>query len=234
MNVKKFLRSANRGVIVGLVLVIILTIYIIVDNFIFQNEKLDIKVVVSDYIQDYSALLKDSDEVIKTGVWTKELANKEKQEYIDLANKYFTDQFYKDTGVDYVDYTNLENVSTYLDSAYDMDSLTGKGTITDCSFSTDHYSINKYGPNGAIVSFEYEAYITTTGIPNIVGPNLQSTYEIGEYDENGTEVSHKGTYSYKIHQNISIQLLRENGAWKLSKAAVEDTTYSSSEVEVKK
>ncbi|MDO5291940.1 MAG: hypothetical protein Q4F05_04235 [bacterium] len=226
MNFKKMWKSANRGVILGIFLVIIVTIYVIADQIIFNNEKGEINTVVTDYVDDYMATLKASDEVIKNKAWTKASGEKELTEFKDLINKYFAYSHYTSELTEMYYYIDRQTGEQQIKDAFSDEMLKETGYVTSTEHSISSVKIKKYGPQGAIVSFNLNAKITINGAYGFTNIDLEPWQDYSVNEQDGSiinDTSKPETRSNKIE--VSVQLLREKGSWKISKIATGSFEY---------
>lgn len=220
-------KSANRGVMLGALLLVIVAIYVIADQIIFSNEKGDINSLVTNYVNDYMTTLKAPDDVIKNKAWTKESGEKEIADYNSLIDKYFTYNHYNSTVSEMNYYINRQTGEDDIKTFYKDETLKDIGFITDTQHSISSVKIKKYGPSGALVTFKLNSKLTVCGAYSITNIDLEP-WQDSPVKEDGTIIN--DTSKSTEHSNsieVSVQLLRENGSWKISKIATTSFEYSS-------
>lgn len=189
---KKFLKKANRGLILGAFALVSMIIYIIVDYSSFSNEKPQIKETVENYIGGAYEVLEQNDyealnEHIKAS-WTGEPV---------ITTGYFEDK---------------ESMLTLYEHLQ-ADKQTGEyGEIT---YSIEEMSIKKSGPNMACVTVNYSVSMEADCKADLVEP-FCSFASNWFYSGEESDV----IYIYDIEYEGSIYLRKEDGQWKIAQSDV--------------
>lgn len=219
-------RTANRGVIVGILLLVLLVIYVLVDYSNFKGETDDIKTVVTDYVKEYMDSLNVPVDIENTKNWTKELADSKADTYKQLLDKYFTYTYTKGDIFEEESDITREEADDFISETYDLANLKGRGFVTESTYSTNRMKVEKYGPNGALVTFNLENSLKTTGSPVFPLIDFVPCDDYNEYDEEGEIVASTKLQSVSISSSITVKLTRESGTWKISKISSSDTSSS--------
>lgn len=207
---KKFLKKANRGLILSSVVLVILVTYIIADYVSFQSQKDTINQVINNYY----------DEIYKTNTDSDGLSDSHHNKVKDIINTYWCDA---DSSLQWA-----TNKSTMMEFASDI--FTDQETVYDISdvdFKIRKIKIKKIGPGYASVSLTYTANITGMSNSCVLTPSnyrILSDYEDDYYgyeddasknpEDASTEQPKKGTLSYTA-DDVTIELHREDGVWKI-------------------
>lgn len=221
---KKFLKKANRGLLLSAICLSILTIYVTADYISFQSQKDTINQTINNY---YSAIYDSNTSQLK--------GSKEHSEEIKkIINDYWCDS---ETSLDWA--TNQSEMMDNVSQIFD-----GKDVVYDISkvdFNIKQIKIKKSGPGYASVELSYSASITgksgsytlTPSSYRILSEDMyEDEYmyddEYSEEDENQEDdkedTPKEGTLSYQA--DATIELHKENGEWKICAIQAYDT-YSS-------
>ena len=84
MSFKSRMKKMNRGIALGLVIIVVLIIYIVIDNVRFNQSKEDIENVAETYAQAFA----DASESDVEGIWKKEDAKSYREGLINVIDKY--------------------------------------------------------------------------------------------------------------------------------------------------
>lgn len=184
---KKFLKKANRGLILGAVALILLVIYIIVDYSGFNEEKPKIKEAVENYIGEFYERLSDDD---YEGIC--KLVNEAWESEPVLVTSYHDDK---------------ESLSQFFKSEKNE---TQKALYGDISHTIDKLTVSKSGPDMAKVTVNYTATIEYDSSGDIMSPCC--SYSQGWY---GFEDEESARYIYVYSYETEIYLRKVDGEWKL-------------------
>ncbi len=191
---KRFLKKANRGLILGAFALVALVIYIVVDYTSFNNEKPKIKEAVENYIGGFYDVLEQNDfkalEAYVNEKWTSEPV---------MPTWYFEDK---------------ESMSTLFDTLEEEETYSEYGEIT---FDMNKLSIKKSGPDMACVEVNFTAEIEYGSRSDIIEPFFP--YLSCWYYEENEELKDK-RYIYEMDFEGSIYLRRIDGEWKISQSDV--------------
>ena len=211
-------RTSNRGVILGLFLILILIIYVFVDKITFNNEKVLIKETITKYMDDYSSYISNTEEFCNSsGTWNDSLLKEKKEHITKILNDYWTDTFYTDTLNPWGQHSKSDMLNL-VKELYDTSHYSIKtGYTRPIQYNISEMKITKNGPNGAKVSFDLRCKIIYQGTQysvffdgQIMSPNDYT------YSNNDSDSLTEKTVI--LDTSPTFNLLRENGKWKLSDA----------------
>ena len=127
MKGKTVLRKINRGIVLGVILLIGLVIFLVIDDQNFQRQQPEIQRMVEQYLQDVSEISIFPEQYQKIGEEVPvQVVEEKKKEVGDVLNRYWVRQ----TGT--VNYQNWESISLEWNSMIDQNSK-GNGYISDLS-----------------------------------------------------------------------------------------------------
>ena len=190
---KKFLKHANRGVVLAAVAVLCVAVYVMVDNARFKSAKPRIEQAVQQYMEEVKAvnLAAPKDRVARTR---------------ELLEKYWT----KPQVNGYYAYTK-EDIQEYL--SYREGYAAADPAITEYTDVLKDIAISHNGPKGAKVVAQYSASLEMSredlfypiyGLSAWDGSFLSS-----QTAENGTDVVQS------IDYEVEISMYQEDGQWKI-------------------
>lgn len=217
MKLKKLWKQANRGVILAIVLIIVMTCYVMIDKMIFNSEKQLIQETFEQYMDDYiKALPTDKDFVAGGAVWTDAAQKKEIEKLQTVINTYWTSTNYV-TALQMYRMNSKSDILSNIQVAYSNPKET-VGYVKASEYNVKEIKISKNGPNGAILSCKLRVKIDTIGTSNYIdleGDIHQSTM----YYPMSAEIKKPDTLALtaETEYNYNIELLRVNGEWKLAK-----------------
>lgn len=136
-------RNINRGLVLGAILIVGTVGYVVYDNAAFKKEKPEIQQTVEAFVQKMSDANSGTQEDVKNN-WT--------QIVFDNFSDYTPNDMYY-----FLDDDNLLS-----ELCYEYDNCTGKITKSFISIIGTP-KINKTGPNGATVTFDYSLYFEAVG-----------------------------------------------------------------------
>ena len=106
MKGKTVLRKINRGIVLGVILLIGLVIFLVIDDQNFQRQQPEIQRMVEQYLQDVSEISIFPEQYQKIGEEVPvQVVEEKKKEVGDVLNRYWVRQ----TGT--VNYQNWESIS---------------------------------------------------------------------------------------------------------------------------
>lgn len=209
---KHRLKRLNRGILLGVLVLLAFAIYITADNALFKSkEKDEIEKVISGFVNEsaqacvYTGSATDRDSILKfyeeqAEPGCKEALNKywdhsealEKYNENSIFGEYFT------TKDDIVQ--EMSPLKDFLDNSYDTSSAMPYFSKIDCTTTVESLKRNGSGAT-AIVTVRYDAM--GSGVPILAGP-------IGvDYVEAGTGSQVSTSESYRI------ELYKQDGEWKI-------------------
>lgn len=198
---RKFLRKANRGLILGTVAIIVLLIYVISDYKSFSSEKSTIRTTLENYITDYYVKMSQNDyEAIESLVketWTSRPVMPEENYW------YLTD---KEALINFYDEFQKGNIKV------------GKYVNPECSIKS--ISVKKCGPGMAYATVRFE--VTVEGDTNLEIINPFEEYAQGYmYSEEDTQI-----YVYMLEYESDVYLVKEDGQWGISQSSIWNTNMN--------
>ncbi|MCD8118581.1 MAG: hypothetical protein LUE29_03715 [Lachnospiraceae bacterium] len=231
---KKFLKRANRGLILGGIILVILVVYLVIDYATFSAQKDDIANVVKGYISEMDALNTDADSFDETK-FDDTLAKIQ-----TILETYFCDK--SGSQGSYV-YTKNKLYTNYQDSKTWVEIQAEGSIITDADFEYTSFSVKKNGPGSAYVTVEL-TYNYVIEIPS-ASFNYDDTYgeddyvmaDIGVFGPAGfsfidpevsisvLESSETITRNESLTATWYVELYKVDGEWKISN--IDGGSYSS-------
>ncbi len=186
---KRFLKKANRGLLLGGLALILLIIYIIVDYSGFSEEKPKVKKTVENYIEKFYEKLSANDykgiSELVDNTWSGETV-------VSAAYGYYDDK---------------EELSQFFERHAREDH---EGKYGKCSYEIDKLTVSKAGPNISKVQFDYKATVEYDNSGDYLSPF--EPYSAGYwYDEEANDIR----YEYMVTYEVEAYLIKEDGDWKL-------------------
>ena len=201
---KRFLKKANRGLLLGGFALILLVIYVVVDYSGFSEEKPKVKETVENYIEKFYEKLSANDykgiSELVDNTWSGETV-------VSAAYGYYDDK--EELSQFFERHTREEHEEKYGECSYEIDKLT----------------VSKAGPDVSKVEFVYEATIEYGNSGNYLSPF--EPYTSGWYDEQ----DNIATYEYKITYEVEAYLIKEDGDWKFVQCNSWQTNFTRYEKE---
>ncbi len=213
LNVKKFLRHMNRGVLLGGIIVVGLVIYIAVDTVNFKKDIPMFEQFIEDYYANISeiAVTPEENQSVKDLDITKKELARVREEYSS-----FIDENWTNYSNDLYYYTTKEDVIRNVNNFNGIETKNLEGYVTNWSYKLSEIKVNKLGPN--IISITYVDDVTAefTGNPlvmNVDGLTLPNFMGFSRnYEElKGKEKMEKATLS----NQRTIKLKKVDGKWKI-------------------
>lgn len=212
MTMKQRLKRLNRGIVLGVLVMLAFAIYITVDNAMFKSkEKDEIEKVISGFVNDaaqacvYTGSATDKDSILnfydkQADPGCKDALNKywdhsealEKYNEASLFGEYYT------TKDDIVQ--EMTPLRDYMDNGYATPSVMSYFSKIDCTTTIESLKRNGAGAT-AIITVRYDA--TGSGVPILVCPVGVDYIEAGS----GSQVSTSESYR--------IELYKQDGEWKI-------------------
>lgn len=227
VRLKKMWKTSNRGLILGLILIVVLVIYISVDKITFNNEKPLIEETLNNYVKELTEVIQTDEAFITSGSkWTSDSLNELKKEYQEVLNKYWTNTFYVDSNYSWGQ-QSLSACRQNLNDLFDPQPPAADSEyITNLTYRIVDSKITKNGPNGAKVTFDLQCTFEHQGNVSFLGfdgsiTNPSNFYWTDSPSDITAVRSFNGTFS------LSYDLLREKGEWKISSTLGLGTSVSS-------
>ena len=206
---KKFLKRANRGLMLGGIILIALIIYIVIDYSRFSSEKDTIKKQIVSYMDSFFKQLEanDYDALLK-------LVNENWTGKPVMSEYYFTD---------------MTDMSSQISNAADMmsnEAVKNSYKVSDVSYRITSTSVKKAGPNMASVTLTY-----TITLNNSLSRELILPFGIydGYYGDDEADSDVK-QYTCILQGEYTLYMYNESGTWKFSQNNGYDWLNSMTEV----
>ncbi len=209
---KHRLKRLNRGIVLGILVVIAFVIYLAVDNAVFKSkEKDEIESVISGFVSDaaqacvYTGSAKDKESILtfyerQAEAGCKDALNKY-WEHSDALEKYNEASLF---GEYYTTKDDIEQEMTplrdYMDYGDNTPAVMPYYSAIDCTTTIESIKRNGAGAT-AIITVRYDA--TGSGVPILVSPIGVNYIEAGS----GSQVSTSESYR--------IELYKQDGQWKI-------------------
>lgn len=214
---KKFLRKANRGLILGGVLIIGVTAYVAVDLNRFKEEKPLIEQTINEYADAVEKFNITPEQYRELNVkYSKDDSDKQISEFNKFADEYWI------SGVEVNDdlYTWLIDKDYFRGSMRNLIDNKQRGYITDFSVDITDCKINKDGPNAAIVSCMANIYYVGTENSAVITP--------AGYNEHYTFFDPESPIEPRVmqtsfSQDCNFYMERKSEGWKITKCDYMDS-----------
>ena len=197
---KKFLKRANRGLLLGGVILIALIIYIIIDYSRFSSEKNEIKKQVESYMESFFECLESGDygalQKVINDNWTGKVV---------MSDYYLTDM------------SEMTSHVSRLSKQLSNNEIRKKYDISNTEFRITGSSVKKAGPNMASVTLTYS--VSMDSIP--------SSEHFLPFSYYGTLFSDDTKNTSVFEGEYTLYLYKESGTWKLAQANGYDNIASS-------
>ncbi len=212
---KKYMKHANRGLLLTAVVLVIMIIYIIVDYIQFATQKSAIQDVANRYIE---------------AVFDANLENKvpetAKDNYAGIVDQYFTENYNKTY------YLNHSSLQSQIEQVIQPKSPVA---ITEAECQIKSISVKKSGTGSSNVHIEYSGTFVGRGDSIVFSPGgigVMSDYDDmfgGMYyedadAENTVEKDYTKNYNFSYQGEANMSLKKENGTWKI--ASLETSYYN--------
>ena len=211
MKGKTVLRKINRGIVLGVILLIGLVIFLVIDDQNFQRQQPEIQRMVEQYLQDVSVISIFPEQYQKIGEEVPvQVVEEKKKEVGDVLNRYWVRQ----TGT--VNYQNWESISLEWNSMIDQNSK-GNGYISDWSgLPMGSVKITKTGPGAAKAVFPYSIVVEVHGIAdsNTLTGCLYTNQGISP--DQASEEEKQKVQKYSVSGEFQVDMIQMNGSWKFA------------------
>ncbi len=213
LNVKKFLRRMNRGVLLGGIIVVGLVIYIVVDTVNFKKDIPMFEQFIEDYYADISEIAvtpKENQSVKDLDITEKELA-RAKEEYSS-----FIDENWTNYSNEFYYYMTKEDVIAGLDNSNGIQTKNFEGYVTNWSYKLSRIKVNKLGPNIISITYTDDVTVEFTGNPLIMNVDGLATPSLMNFIKNYEELKGKVNMEKATSSNErTIKLKKVDGEWKI-------------------
>ncbi len=208
---KKFLRKANRGLILGGALVIGVTVYVIADLNRFKDEKPVIEQTIAEYADAVEKFNITPEQYRQYNIkYNKEDSQKQISEFYQFADEYWIDS--SEANVDIFSY--YIDKDAFKNSMRDLVENKTRGYITEFSVDMTDYKINKNGPDGAAVECTANIYFVGAENSAVITPSGYDMYYSYYDPESPVEPKVMQT---SFSQQCTFFLEKESEGWKITK-----------------
>lgn len=150
---KHFLHKMNRGLFLGLVLLVGLTVFIVVDEIQFEGQRKEVQSTLEQYMQDISQISIFPEEYRIIGKPVPNTVVEEKKQKIDTVIEQYG-----------IDAKTSEHTASEWKQIVDFNAA-GKGYVTDWKGSLEgRQQISKEGPGQVKVDMTYQVFVDFVGI----------------------------------------------------------------------
>ncbi|MBE6861554.1 MAG: hypothetical protein E7497_01450 [Ruminococcus sp.] len=212
---KKFLRKANRGLILGGILVIGLAVYIVTDLNRFKTEKPLIEQTVKEFsaaLSDYNVTPEKYREL--NAQYSTADSDKRIEEFSQFTDKYWLSV--EDAYNDMYGWASLKE--DFRSSMKQLLDNKDKGYITEFSADLTDCKVNKDGPNCAVMTCTANLYFVGTENCTIICPGgYDDTYSWRDEEAGEPEV-----VKTSVNQECTFYLERTSDGWKITKCEFYD------------
>lgn len=211
MKPKTILRKMNRGLLLGLVILIGLIIYISIDESNFKKEKPQIIQSLMQYAEDMQkvSITPTDYQKLDAKIPADVQQNQIKQMH-DIINQYWTQSQAKGNN-----YSLSKSSYTYELEQMIKNNADGKGYIEKWSVKLeDGMNIAKSGPDAATVTARYTTVLEYAGLPEYICyfhvMSVDNIYNGGSADSKDANLKR-----LTITGEVTVEMLRINGEWKI-------------------
>lgn len=209
---KNFLKRANRGLILGAIVLVGFIAFVITDTIRFKKSKPQIENDVKAYIDALAdcAVTPDS-----------------KEEFQKKSNELINSYWISDSGSGNADNYYGMNIGSYRNQMEMVadESFSGKndiGKVTGWKANPYSFNITKAGSKFAKVNFTCDIAADFVGNPYLISPeSILSISDYAYYDDIANETAVKSNRPQKISTTIEYeaQLKEVGGKWKIARIA---------------
>lgn len=222
MNFKKFIKRVNRGLFLGILLIVGLVSYVVADSIEFKRNKPEMKQFLEQYYQDIDSCISTDD--IKGQKAVNDLISK----YDTLINNYWVQ-----TEPNIYNYFSSKSAVIDLAKSYE-EGNSDIGQIKEWNYSLSQVKVTKTGPGTADIKYNYSVMTEFTGkaVLTPASSGLRRTDEMTGYGGYETDYNIDGNAdeetktenmgnknSAKMIYNMSgsetLKLKKVNGEWKI-------------------
>lgn len=211
---RNFWKRANRGLLLGGVLVIGVAGYVTIDYIRFMNSRDAIEQTLNDYFTGITQASVTPAEQQSFG-YKKTEAQQETyyNNLADVIRAYWTDTF--DNSGSYAGCRKSPLLQMAHDVAYDTEY---PGYITNYTINLSKLTLSKNGPNAVLFQASASYALDTYGeCPYLNLCYYDTVYYDSDSEDNDTEHTfYEGALRTALDLTIHGELLYENGSWKIS------------------
>lgn len=210
MTVKHLYKRINRGIVLGIILLIGLTAYIWKNESDFKKEMPAIAQTITSYVEESAAADTFSQDLQKAGVQMNEQQQAEKlEEYTRLFNQYWTESDLND---------HYAKKSDILQKVQELITGNSKGigyVRKSTAIVADAPTVKKSGPYDATAEVQYNLVVEYVGSPYIMlqGYDRPVNNLFKKTSDSGDSTT---PMRRTIQVNSTMKLSRINGEWKIA------------------
>lgn len=204
---KKFLKKANRGIILACIISFIVVVYVAIDYISFASEKSKVNDTVTNYYT----------EILELNTKYKEWSKDSKDAFYELVDNYWSDA---KSSLDWC--TKKGSFMDEISYLFDDDNAVLNVSSAKCNIQNT--KIKKIGPGYASVTFSYNVsvdglstsyFVTPSTIRSLSETDIEPYYDYDDMEHNNQQNTEgkNGTLTYSA--DATIQLHKENGKWKI-------------------
>ncbi len=212
---KNFMRKVNRGLVLGGVLIIGVTVYVVADYKRFDSEKPEVEELVREYVGAFAEFNITPEQYRETSIqYSKEDSINRIAEFNEFADKYWIDT--ENSELDIFSYfVNKDRFSAAMQNLIDFEE---RGYITEFSIDITDMKIKKDGPDAAVATFTSHYFFKGTEDSAIISPaGFNAHYSF--YDPNDPVEPRFMQNSFS--EETIINLVRKSDGWKITKGLSE-------------
>lgn len=216
LNVKKILKSVNRGVLLGAIIFLGLVIYLVIDSINFKKDIPKFEQFIEDYyaeMAEFAITPEENRKLNDLGITKKEI-ERVKKDYTNFINENWTNysnEFYYNTTKE-----DLISGTEYYDSLSERVIKYFNGYVVDWKYRLTDIKVRKSGPNIVSVSFTDDVTIEAVGNPLLMAIDGPQPPQYMEYIKNYEEFkSNNEVQKYNRSISYTIRLMKIDGEWKI-------------------
>ena len=221
-----FFRRLNRGLALGIVIILAVVLYTVITGQIFKSsDKPEIEKMVKAYLADLSAFHENFEEQKCGHTLTDEEIRVRMKEFADFTDDYVA---YKKSGLLYgVSAQNIDDMESYYEE-YLQHGIAGEilSLTLEVQDTSNGITMTKTGPNNATVSVYLEGLVQVRGIEYgsiyIPGGGIPDAVYIGGEDmdnDPGAIEDPTKVYEGRCNGYMRLYLEKIDGEWKIVYAA---------------
>ncbi|NLJ31368.1 MAG: hypothetical protein GX424_07205 [Clostridiales bacterium] len=213
---RHFFKRVNRGILLGVILLIGLTVFIWQDETVFQKEIPSIESTTAAYMEGIGKINTSGKDFQKIGAtMTKEQQKAKLTEFTDFINRYWIESESK----------NAISKSTLIEQIKGMmeKDSGGNGYIQKFTVKQNGQpKVSKTGPGSADINAEYTFVIEFAGCPTLfLGDYIYPIDNLFNYgkDSSSTEKVDPTRKRFTLNTQLTVSLEKVGGSWKICAAS---------------
>lgn len=198
------LRKVNRGLVLGAVLIVGTAVYVVADMQSFKKDKPAIEEISKNF----------TEALAKSNIGT---SDNNVDQWKKLIDDYFTD--YKVSEYDVRANKSMLLQQMSQKNSYADESGKFNANIQKSQIFPKNFQVSKYGPNGALVTFDYSFYIDFVGQSerhfDFNGIDYASSFYYGDEDFWSEKFKDK-LWSYSDNGTAELYFVKKDNTWKIA------------------